>query len=126
MPTETPQRILIVEDEKPMANALVLKLNHEGFQAEAAFNGEEALQKLEQADFHLIVMDLVMPTMDGFTTLAEMKKRGITVPVIIASNLSQEDDEKRARELGAVDFFVKSNVSIADIVQHCKAQLAKT
>ena len=113
---KTTKRILIIEDERAMARALQLKLQHAGFEAETAENGEEGLSLLEKSAYNLVLLDLVMPKMDGFAVLEAMKANGVNVPVIILSNLSQAEDEKRARDLGAKDFFIKSNTPIADIV----------
>jgi len=118
-------KILIAEDEKAIATALVLKLQHEGLDAETVNNGKEALERLESGDFDLLVLDLVMPVMDGFTVLEEIKKRKIQVLVMVASNLSQKEDEKRTRDLGAIDFFVKSNVSISELVENIQKALVK-
>src|SRR3990167_9375602 len=112
MPTK-PKKILIIEDEKPMARALELKLTHEGFEATITLNGESALEMLEKETFDLIVCDLVMPKMDGFKVLETLKEKKIKTPVMVLTNLSQEDDEKRAKSLGAKEFFIKSNTPIA-------------
>ena len=112
-----PQKILIIDDEKPMARALELKLVHAGFETKAVFNGEEGLAILQKNTFALILLDLVMPKLDGFKVLEALKEKKITTPVIVLSNLSQEDDEKRAKSLGAKDFFVKSNVQVTTIVE---------
>ncbi|MFH1192136.1 MAG: response regulator [bacterium] len=111
------KKILIIEDEKPMARALELKLARAGFEATSASNGEDGLAILEKETFALILLDLVMPKMDGFSVLGALKQKNIQTPVIILSNLSQEDDEKRTKELGAKDFFIKSNTPIAEIVE---------
>lgn len=111
------EKILIVEDEKAMARALELKLTHAGFETVSAGNGEDALTILEKETFALILLDLVMPKMDGFSVLETLKHKNIKTPVMILSNLSQEEDEKRAKALGAKDFFVKSNTPIATIVE---------
>ncbi len=111
------KKILILEDGKPMARALELKLARAGFEATSASNGEDGLAILEKETFALILLDLVMPKMDGFSVLGALKQKNIQTPVIILSNLSQEDDEKRTKELGAKDFFIKSNTPIAEIVE---------
>ncbi len=119
------KKILIIEDEKPMARALELKLAHAGFEAQSVGNGEEGLALLEKKNFDLILIDLVMPKLNGFGVLEEMKKKGIKTPVMVLSNLGQEEDEKRARALGAQEFFVKSNTPITDIVTRVQAILRK-
>lgn len=119
MPTK-PKKILIIEDEKPVARALELKLTHEGFEATITLNGESALETLEKETFDLIVCDLVMPKMDGFKVLETLKEKKVKTPVMVLTNLSQEDDEKRAKSLGAKEFFIKSNTSIANIVERIR------
>ncbi|MEI7604094.1 MAG: response regulator [bacterium] len=117
------QKILIVEDEKPIAKALELKLTHSGLDAKAAFNGEEAIKLLEQEKFDLVLLDLIMPNMDGFAVLQNLKDKNIKVRVIVTSNLSQEEDVKKAKELGAIDYFVKSDTSLSKIVDYIQTAL---
>jgi DNA-binding response OmpR family regulator len=117
------KKILIAEDERPMARALELKLNGSGFNAKAVGNGEEALQTLEKEKFDLILLDLVMPKVDGFGVLEQLQAKGNTTPIIVLSNLSQEEDAKKAKELGAVDFFIKSDTPIIEIVKIAKKAL---
>ena len=112
--------ILIVDDEKSLARAFELKLTHAGFSAQTASNGQEALEKLRTQHFDLMLLDLVMPSMDGFQVLETLKQEGIQLPVIVTSNLSQTEDMKRAKSLGAVEYFVKSNTPISDIVLQIK------
>ena len=126
MPNSRPaKKILIVEDEKPAAKAFGLKLGRAGFESETAFDGLDALEVLAKKNFDLIILDLVMPRMDGFEFLAELKSRKINVPVIVTTNLSQDEDAKRARDLGAIDYFVKSDTPISDIVEHVKKILGR-
>ncbi len=121
--SEEKKRILIAEDEKPMAKALELKLNSSGFEAIAVFDGAQAIEELGKGGYDLVLLDLMMPKVDGFVVLEELKKTGNGVPVIVSTNLSQEEDEKRAKELGAVDYFVKSDTPIAQVIEHVKAVL---
>ena len=118
------KRILIAEDEKPMANALSLKLSSAGFEITLVYDGEAAVTAAKKAPFDLIILDLVMPVKDGFFVLEELKKLKISTKVIVSSNLSQEEDIKRAKELGASDYFIKSDTSLAEIVD--KVKLAVT
>lgn len=92
----TVKRILIAEDEKPMARALELKLTHEGFEAKAVFDGAAALEELEKSKYDLLLLDLMMPKMGGFEVLEQMKLKKIKIPVAVLSNLSQAEDEKKA------------------------------
>ena len=117
------KRILIVDDEKPLAKALELKLGHEGFEAKAVFNGVEAIEALKKEKFDLVLLDLVMPQEDGFTVLQNMAEIKGNTKVIVSSNLSQEEDIDRAKSLGATDYFIKSDTTLADIVIKVKKYL---
>ncbi len=115
--TAMSKRILIVEDEKPIANALKLKLDDLGFETVLAHNGTEGLKMVDAGDFSMILLDLVMPKMDGFEFLKELKKKETRIPVIVLTNLGQNDDESKVKELGAVGFFTKSKTTIKEIVE---------
>lgn len=117
------KKILILEDEKPLARALELKLTHEGFDVKSGSNGENLLSLLEKENFSLIICDMLMPKVDGFQVLQILKENKIKIPVMVLTNLSQAEDEKRVRELGAVEFFIKSNTPIAEVVQKIKEKL---
>ncbi len=108
---------MLIEDEKTLAKALELKLTLSGFNVRVVFNGEDGIKLLEQETFSLILLDLIMPKMDGFVVLEKLKNKKINTPVIILSNLSQENDLKRTKEFGAKEFFIKSNTPIATIVE---------
>ncbi len=102
----TIKKILIIEDERPMARALELKLTHAGFETTSAPNGEKGIELIGEQTFSLILLDLIMPKMDGFKVLETLKEKKIKTPVMVLTNLSQEDDEKRAKALGAKEFFI--------------------
>lgn len=108
--------ILIIEDEKPLARALELNLNDAGYATKVVFNGVDGIEAIEKETFDLIMCDLIMPKMDGFTVLAILKEMKIKTPIIVLSNLSQKEDEKYAKDFGARDFFIKSNTPIETIV----------
>lgn len=118
------KKVLVVEDEKPMARALELKLTHAGFEVHTSNNGEEGLALILKDTFDIVLLDLMMPKMDGFSVLEELKKNGVKTPVIILSNLSQQEDENRAKTLGAKGFFIKSNTPIANIVDEVTKYLS--
>ena len=117
------KRVLIIEDEKPIARALELKLRSVGIDAQNVFDGEEALEVLQKEHFDHIILDLVMPKLDGFGVLRELKTRNDKTPVTVISHLSQPEDVKRVRELGITDYFVKSDVPIAEVVGHIRDAL---
>ena len=117
------KKILVLEDEKPLARALELKLIHEGFDVKTASNGENVIDFLGKEAFSLIVCDMLMPKFDGFQVLEVLKENKIKIPVIVLTNLSQAEDEKRVREMGAVDFLIKSDTPIADVVNRVKEKV---
>jgi len=120
MPEPKQKTVLIAEDEKPMAKALQLKLSHSGFLATIASNGEEAMNLIIKEKFDIILLDIMMPKRDGFSIMTEMKAKKIKTPVVVLSNLSQEDDAKKAKELGAIAFFIKSNTPLLGIIENIK------
>lgn len=120
------KKILIAEDEKPLAKALQLKLNHEGFEAEIASDGEEALEHIKTGKYELVLLDLMMPKIDGFGVLESLQKAKSTVPVIVTTNLSQPEDLARVRSLGARGYLVKSNTPLSGIIQRIKELLDQT
>jgi len=111
------KKILIIEDEKTLARALELKLTHSGFEVKVTFNGEDGIALLQKESFDLILLDLIMPKMDGFSVLESLKEKNIKTPVMVLSNLNQQNDVKRIKEFGAKEFFIKSNTPIAIIVE---------
>lgn len=115
--------VLIVEDERPLSHALEMKLKSQGYATKVVMNGKEALDELKSGTYDLMLMDLIMPILDGFGVLAEMSKQKLKVPVIILSNLGQDEDRAKAKALGAVDYFVKANTPIADILSRVKAAI---
>lgn len=119
------QKILVVEDEKPMAKVLATKLQKSGFESKAVFNGQEAMAELEANKYDMILLDLMMPKMDGFAVLDALKEKGIKTPVIVTTNLGQEQDERDARERGAIDYLVKANTSMSAIVEKVLGHLKK-
>jgi two-component system phosphate regulon response regulator PhoB/two-component system alkaline phosphatase synthesis response regulator PhoP len=112
-------KVLVVEDDNFLVSAYRAKLTKAGFTVEIATDGEEALAKLPAFGPDLIILDVVMPRKDGFTTLQEIKQMEAYrhIPVIIATNLGQKDEVERANELGAVDFITKSNLSMNELVE---------
>lgn len=121
--TDAKKKILIAEDEKAMATALKLKLEKSGFTAVVANNGEDILAKMKKEKFDLLLLDIVMSKKDGFEVLEDLKTHGDKTPVIVASNLSQKEDIKRAKDLGAIDYFVKSDTPIVEVVEHVRRTL---
>lgn len=117
------RKILIVEDEKPLARVISLKLNSAGYATTTVFSGDEAIAILSKEVFDLIILDLVMPKVDGFSVLTSLNKSGSKIPVIVSSNLSQTEDIEKAKKLGAIDYFVKSDITLVEVVNKVKQYL---
>ena len=117
------KNIMIVEDDRFLSSLMKARLEKEGFSVDQAFDGEEALAKLKSEVPALVILDLIMPKVTGFEVLQTIS---ITpqldkVPVVILTNLAQDSDIEKARELGAKEYFVKVKVSIDDLVGKIKA-----
>jgi len=112
-------KILIAEDDKFLANAYRVKLTKEGFDIEIAENGIKALEIVEKSQPDLILLDLVMPKKDGFSTLKDLKanEKWKNIPVIVSTNLSQEEDREKIMEMGANDFIIKSELSMESLIK---------
>lgn len=117
------KHVLIVEDERPLAHALELKVSREGYDTTVCLTGADGLKAALTGGYDLILLDLIMPELDGFSLLQELSKTKVKTPVIVLSNLGQEEDRVKAKNFGVVDYFVKANTPIMDIVKRVKEQL---
>lgn len=119
-------RIMIVEDDDMLVEIYHKKLSSEGHSVVVVRNGKEAVAAVKKGSFDLILLDLVMPEMDGFETLAAIKKIPSTqdLKIIITSNLSQENEKQKALELGASDFLIKSNYDLNEFADKIKEILS--
>lgn len=113
------KKVLVVEDDTFLLKAYKAKLTKAGFELQVATNGEEALNVLKTFLPDVILLDLVMPKLDGFETLERIKKdeKLKSIPVIVASNLGQKEDIDRGMKLGANDYIVKSNVELDELIK---------
>ena len=118
-----PKKILVAEDEKPLAQALALKLGHAGFFVKNAADGRAVLEELGKDHYDVLLLDLIMPKVGGFAVLEEMKKQGINTKVAVLSNLVQDEDKKKARDFGVEIFLEKANTPIADVVKKVNSML---
>ena len=118
--------ILLAEDDRFLRKAADTALRRHGFSVVTATNGEEALEALRTMKPDLILLDLIMPKVQGFEVLRSVKENPATahIPVIVLSNLGQEGDVKRAMESGATAYFVKANLTLEDMVTQVESVLA--
>ena len=98
--------ILVVDDDKEIVNAIEIYLKREGYNIIKAYNGNEALKKLEENEIHLIILDIMMPEKDGMETLQEIR-RNKTIPVILLSAKSEDYDKISGLDTGADDYITK-------------------
>jgi len=119
--------ILLIEDDLPMVKMYSTKLKIEGFQIVVAYDGEEGLTKLKEEPPGLVLLDLMIPKVGGMEVLEQMKADAKLkdVPVVVLSNLSQEEDMVRAKELGVKDFLIKSNYTPSQVVKIVKSYFEK-
>lgn len=129
MPSKNPKKtkpfILVAEDDKFYAHVYALKLKSEGFETKVVGDGAQAIAAAKKQKPALMVLDLMMPVQDGFETLRQLKADPALAKIktIVCSNLGQEDDLKRAKELGADDYWVKANISVQEMIDKIKATL---
>ncbi|MDD3102329.1 MAG: response regulator [Patescibacteria group bacterium] len=116
--TETIKKILIAEDEPDMRGILASMIESAGYNVVQAEDGERALNLAIKEKPDLILLDLSMPKMNGFEVLEKLKYDpvGSTIPVVILSNLGQDKEVVKGKSLGAVDYLIKSNVHLTDIL----------
>lgn len=120
-------KILVVEDETFLVKIYANRLKKEGFASRVAMDGEEALRAVPEFKPDLVLLDIMLPKLNGFEVLQRLRAdpRSKDLPVLVLSNLGQEGDMKRAAALGAIDYMVKANVSIQDVVARIRRALGK-
>lgn len=118
-------RILIVEDEEFLSRALLDNFEAEGFSVDVAQNGDVALAQMAKQKPDMILLDLLLPRKGGFEVLEAVKKNPDwnLVPVVVLSNLGGDEQIKRALEMGADDYFVKSQHPIEEVIEKVKDTL---
>lgn len=122
---DTKKKILLVEDDAALANVYKTRLEMEGFDVRHVDNGEDALTNAREYRPDLIVLDVMMPKINGFDVLDLLRNTPDTMGmrVIMMTALSQAKDKERAEQLGADDYLVKSQVVISDVVARIKHHL---
>ena len=113
------RRILLAEDDRYLRKAAAAMLRRKGFTVMTAEDGQETLRVARAEIPDLMLLDLIMPKMHGFEVLKALKGAPNTspIPVVILSNLGQESDAKTAQEMGALDYWVKANLDLEELVR---------
>jgi DNA-binding response OmpR family regulator len=122
-------KVMLVEDDSFLREICSKKLTKEGYTVYEAIDGEQVLANIEQIKPDIVLLDIILPAVDGFQILQQIKsnpdKAVSEVPVIMLSNLGQEDDIKKAMDMGAKDYLVKAHFTTEEIVQKIKSILGK-
>lgn len=100
-------RLLLAEDELSLSRALVKILEHGNYSVDAVYDGEEALDYIQSGSYDGVILDIMMPKMDGLTVLKTIRAAGITVPVLLLTARSEIDDRVRGLDMGANDYLTK-------------------
>lgn len=100
-------KILVADDEKDLARATRMILNYSGYDVDVAYNGKEALEKVKNDNYDIIILDIMMPIMDGIEALKEMRKAGINTPIILLTARAGIDDKVEGLDAGANDYLTK-------------------
>lgn len=118
-------KILVIEDDKFLRDLLSRKLKEEKFQIVTAIDGEEGLKKVQEERPSLVLLDLILPGINGFDVLKKIKENPAIskISIIVLSNLGQKEDINRALKLGADDFLVKAHFTLDEITQRVKKYL---
>lgn len=115
-------KILIVEDETALLYALKAELSHNGFEILEAMDGEKGLRILEQQKPDIVILDLLLPGIDGFEVLKRMKSKNETknIPVIILTNLGDKESIEKGKALGANDYLIKTDYTLEEVINKLK------
>ncbi len=118
-------KVLIIEDDKFLRELIVQKLLKENFEVIEGIDGTEGAKKIKEEKPDLVILDLILPGLDGFEVLAQAKQNPETanIPIMVLSNLGQREDMEKGLQLGAADFLIKAHFTPGEIVEKVKALL---
>ena len=119
------KKVLLVEDDKMILDMYTLKFTQEGYEVTQAENGKDGLELAKKVNPDIVLLDIILPQMDGFTVLKSLKAdpKKKDVPVVLLTNLGQDGDVKKGIELGAVDYLIKANFTPSQVVDKVKSVL---
>ena len=122
MSNKTSQPILVVEDDEILRDILVKSLEKEGWEVVSVISAEKALEVLENIKPKVIILDLILPGIDGFEFLEKIKSNEETkeIPVFVLSNFGQKKDIEKAQTLGVEDYIIKAHINPLDFVEKLK------
>jgi len=117
--------ILLIEDDPFLIDIYTTKLKESGFKVEVATNGEEGIIKAQETKPNLIVLDIVLPQIDGWEILKEIKANPNLkkIPVVILSNLGQKSEVEKGIKLGAAKYLIKAHFTPSEVIEEIKKVL---
>ena len=117
--------VLLVEDDVFLAGIYQKKFEMEGYKISVAENGEKGLSDAKKKKPDIILLDILLPKLDGFAVLEKLKSDGTTksIPVILLTNLGQKDDVEKGLEAGAVDYLIKAHFKPSEVVEKVQTVL---
>jgi len=124
-PTDAPKRLLLVEDDTFLREILSEKLVRVGYEVTALKDSDRVLETAIEKMPHLVLLDIVMPNKNGYEVIEELKGDAKTkdIPILVLSNLGQEEDIEKAKKLGAYDFLTKANFMPTEIIEKIESVL---
>ena len=124
---KTGVRVLLVEDDDFLRKIYKTKLEREGFDVSVAVNGKEALRRIMKGNPQIVLLDIILPIMDGFEVLEHVKKDSSksSIPIVMLTNLGQENEIEKGFKLGAEDYIIKSHLTVGEIIRKVKEILIK-
>jgi len=125
--SDNKKKIILVEDDKFLSEMYVVKLTESGFEVDVAADGEEGLNKIKEQKPDLVLLDIVLPKMDGFEVLRNIKNEpGLkNISVIALTNLGQKEEVEKGLKLGADDYIIKAHFTPTEVVAKAKKVLEK-
>ncbi len=117
--------ILLAEDDELISQMYTTKLTHDGFSVITSKDGEETIEKIGKGGIDLMLLDIIMPKVDGFGVLEQLKKSDTTknIPIIMLTNLGQDEDIEKGKALGAYDYLIKANLTPQQVSDKIKSVL---
>jgi len=126
MPDQKSIKILLIEDDSFLRELMSEKLRNSGYEVIEAVDGNEGLKKIQTENPALVLLDLILPGIDGFDLLRDFRKElKIEVPIIVLSNLGNKDDIDRVMSAGANDYLIKAHFTPADVLERMKKYFPK-
>lgn len=118
-------KVMVVEDDLTLAKIYKTKLTKSGFDVLHVCDGKQCLEEVNEFMPDIILLDIIIPKLDGFSVLQELKNnlRTKKIPVIMLTNLGQSEDRDKGKKLGACDYLVKSNFTPAELIKKIKEVL---